>query len=46
MIDKKKDKYIHVKNLFVWFGILPICTILCWYIIVKLGTFVSIWLGT
>jgi len=46
MMDNKKDKYIHVKNVFVWFGILPICTILCWYIIVKLGTFVSIWLGT
>ena len=27
MMDNKKDKYIHVKNLFVWFGILPICTV-------------------
>jgi len=46
MIDKKKDKYIHIKNVFVWFGILPICTFFLWYLIHKLGNVVALWLGT
>ena len=43
---KKKDKYIHIKNVFVWFGILPITTFFLWYLIMKLGNVVALWLGT
>ena len=43
---KKKDKYIHIKNVFVWFGILPTTTFFLWYLISKLGNIVALWLGT
>ena len=46
MIGKKKDKYIHIKNVLVWFGVVPLTTILCWYVITQGMKLVSLWLGT
>ena len=43
---KKKDKYIHIKNVFVWFGILPITTFFLCHLIMKLGNTIALWLGT